>query len=388
MGRTLLSVWLLLLVAGCGARKEYYVSQFDVARTGWDTMRVDVAFAWRTTIGGDHPVQPEALAVHVFDASYDTLYAGLGGVVPLPDRRLGDRERLLIEACGTLRGHRVCVQEVRAASPKRIHLAQEISYPESSEYERGSYEMDFTVERQRFGAAAWERIDAAADLQGYLLAWVENHTDGAVRVPFDRGRGSFDLSRLPNYDDFEYYLNSRLLDNREARVHFDVYAGLNGETVKLASVEQTVFLKTEAEREAEVRFYAEQAAEQVIDELSGFFGGRRAFAYVNDWSFHAGTRAYEVELSLRWRGSFFSDRRYELEGVLEVGEDGEPARFRLRSGNRPAVRRWEDRVRGEVLAFGRLERLPLEAEVPVLDDPADAPPPRVPSERRERSEWR
>lgn len=359
MGRdvtvALVLIGAVLATAGCGARREYYISHLAVEQAGWDTLRVDVDFARRTAIGGAREFTPDTATVQVFDRAYRSLYSGAPGAIPIPDERLGDREPLLVEICGIVEGRSICVQEQERASPKRIHVDQHIEYPEGGDYDRGRYDLAFRAERRRFDADGWEPLHRIPDVSGYLLARVDSQEDGRVKVPFTTSRGRFDLARHENYRDFKYYLDSRLLDEQQARVHFDVYAGINGQVARLASVEKRVELKTEEERREEVRVYAEQATERVVDELSSFLGGRRAVAYVDTWDFDPASRRYRVQMEVQWRGSFFRGDRYELHGELEVDEDGSQARFRVRSGNRDALRRWRDRVDADVLDLGTLD---------------------------------
>lgn len=367
-----LSLVLLLAAStwGCGARREYYLAGLDVGHDGWDTLRVGVDFAWRTALGAPHPLEPDTVVITVLDARYRTLYSGSARRIPVPDGELGDREALLVEVCGTVGGRSICVQEQEWASPKRLHVDEDITYPEGGDYDRGRYDFAFRVERRRFDATGWEPVRASPEITGYLLASVEAHEDAPVKVPFTQRRGRFDLARHDNYRDFRYYLEARLLDAQQARVRFDVYAGIRGQPERVASVEKEVALKTKEARAVEVRAFAEQATDRLVDALSGaFFRGRRAVAYVDDWRYDAGRRGYGIDMEVEWRSGLFRGERFALEGTLEVGEDGKGARFRLRSGNRDGERRWERHVDGDVLSLGDLhppapEPLPEAPEPP------------------------
>lgn len=348
-----------LLLAACGPRVEYRVSDLVLERQSWDTLYVDVSFARETAIGGGTIFDPDTVMVMLFDENYDSLYTGGPGPVPVPDRRLGDGERLTIEACGTVLSRRICVQDLIRASPKRIEVAGEIEYPLGSEMTTGRYALAFDVQRQSFesdGPDEWQPLDEV-DVSGFLRAWVDNTEggqEGAVEVPFDRPRGNFDLSRLPNYRDFRYYLDSQLLDQDTAFVFFDVFAGVGGQASRLTSIRKEVFWKTDDEREEDVRYFAREGAEHVVDELGSFLGGRRAVAYVDDWRYNSQQRTYRLDLEVRWEGSLFDRGRYVLEGLLEVHEDGRSASFEITDANRRAERRWRRRVDGNVLQLGDL----------------------------------
>lgn len=262
----------------------------------------------------------------------------------------------MIEVCGTVRRRQICVQESLRASPKRVSVAEEITYPRRGDFEEGSYDLDFRVERQTFDGEGWELIESPA-VQGYLLAWVDDpeaKERGSVRIPFDRPSGRFNLTRHVNYKNFKYYLDSQLMDHQAADVYFDVYAGMGQNKVHLTSTKKEVQRKSDDDREREVRYFAEQVAEMIIDELGSFPGGARAYAYVEEWSFNSIARTYEIEMEIEWDGPEFDRGHYEIEGEVDVDEDGSNARFRIEAGNRRAVRKWRDRTDGEVLMLGRL----------------------------------
>jgi hypothetical protein len=346
----------VLIAAGCGARHEYRADNLTVVREQWDTVQVDVSFVRRSTIGGDVPMRPDSVVISVFDEAYEHLYTGGPGRIPLPDHRLGDRERLIVEACGIVKARQICLQEALLSSPKRLTMQEEILYPAGTDLSSGRFDFTFQAERRVFGSDAWERIEAEG-VAGYLLAWVEDpeaRDEGRVQIPFSAASGRFDLSRHGNYRNFRYFLDSQILDEASARVNFDIYASLGPTPVHLASVRKEITQKSEGDRVDDVRYFVEQATERLIDELGSFLGGRRAVANVDEWEYDGLARAYRVTMDAEWEGPVFNRREFEIEGVLEVGEDGSQASFRLRSGNRRAIRRWRDRTGDDTLLLGTL----------------------------------
>ncbi len=334
---------------------EYVVRTLAVERAGWDTLAVAAQFAGLSPWSQERPATPDAVAVYLFDAAYDTLYAGAGPVVAIPDGRLGDRERLLLEVCGTFDAQTVCEQQAVSASPKRLRLEHTISFPEDAAFERGSYDLRFAVERQAFDSSRWERIDRPGSIEGYLLAYVGDADTEAVQVPFSARRGRFDLKRYAHFDDFRYHLKARLIDVQEAAVRFDVYAGLRGQPAyRLASVEKRVRAKTEEERLLEVRHFARQAIGQILERLGFAEHEQRARVYLDHWEFNRLTGVYLVELEMAWRQGGFFGRRYELTGLLEVKEDGAEARFVRRRANERAGQRWRDAAPGNLLMLDTL----------------------------------
>ena len=346
----------LLLLSACGSRTEYRVADLVVERVGWDSLYVNVSFARRTAIGGSRSVEPERVTVMLMDGRYDSLYVGPPGRISIPDARLGNRERITIEACGELRGRQVCTQDLTRASPKRIEADAEIEYPTDSELTTGRYELTFRIERLRFESDEWEPIPPV-NLSGHILVWVDDpeaRRQGTIEIPFTRPRGTFDLSRRIGYRDFRYFLDSEMLDRDTAYVRFDVHAGWNEQPARVSSVRKAVFWKSDDQREEDVRYFAREGAERLVDELESFLGGRRAVAYVDDWHFDARRAVYVLELEVRWEGSFFNRGRYVVEGILEVREDGRDAKFELTDANRRAERRWRSRSDGGIISLGDL----------------------------------
>ena len=346
----------LLVAVGCESGPSYVVDQLALNRVGWDTLNVTVQFSQRQVFGRSKPLQPRWQSVFLFNAAYDTLYAGEGGVIPIADAALGDRERLMVEVCGTFDAGTVCEQQGVTASPKRLRLEHDIEYPEDTAYERGSFDLRFVVERQGYETETWQAVGPPDRVHGYLLAYVGDRDDEAVKVPFSRRRGRFVLKGRPHYEDFQFHLKSSLMDAPETPVYFDVYAGLEGQSaLHLASVEKRVRVKTEEERALEVRHFVEQAAEQIFEALDVDYRDHRARAYIDEWTFQALTNTYQIELEIIWRrGRFVFGRNYELEGVLEMQENGANARFSRGRANDRAARRWRSRIRGNQLSLGTL----------------------------------
>ena len=347
----------LLLLLGCGARTEYLATSLEIDRVDWDSVRVYVSYAARKVIGGDTPIEADSTVITLFDARYDTLYSGAPGTIPVPDAALGNRERLMVEACGLVKRRQMCAQQLLESSPKRLTVAEEIMYPRAGDLEEGSYDFSFGVERPAYDGEGWERIETQ-DVNGHLLAWVdgpEAKARGVLRIPFSRPSGSFTLSRYSNYRNFKYYLDSALLDHQSAKVTFEIHAGLSEAPVRLASTTKEVHRKSDDDRALEVRYFAEQATEMIIDELGSYPGSRSAFAYVQDWQFTSMDRSYLIELEVEWDGPRFDRGRHEVEGVLQVREDGSGAAFRIESGNRRAVRKWRARTDENTLPLGRLD---------------------------------
>ncbi len=417
----LLGMCAALGAAGCGARAEYAGAGVQVERTGWDTLHVRPRFVRRTALGGARPVAADSVRLLVLDASYDTLFAhtlredarhagaehvryaserhvdgrhvGASHAIPVPDRTLGDRERLLVEACGYLGGRAVCEQTYARASPKRIQAVPEITFPEGEALRRGSYRVRFTAERQRFDDTTWAALDQAVQPGGYLLAYVAGHPGGHVRIPLRTAgghitRGRFDLRRHAGYDDFKFYLRSALFERDTADVRFEVHAGLGAAAFPLATAALPVHVPAEADREALLQHFVQQAGRQITRRLGADRARARApTALVTDWSYDEERARYEAEVELRWHNRPNARRPRVLRGILtvdaetvdvEAGEvegndaadgaraakaEGAPARFVATEASRLLAFRWRRVVDGPVM-----ELRPLAPHVPEREE--------------------
>ena len=351
----------VVLHAGCGAARTQYSAALSVERQSWDTLSVAVTLTRRTALGAPQRFQPDRTSVSIFDAAYELLYTGSArDTLLLPDARLGSREVLLVEACGAFRGRTLCEQRPLRASPKRLSVNERISFPEDERFQEGRYELDFKAERRRFDGKGWERVETGRTPGGYLLAYVGSQQQDAVRIPISPGqgaqsRGRFNLARYAHYDDFKFYLESKLFDGEAADVSFDVYAGLGSEAQHVGRASTTVRRRQPEEREVEVRFYTEQAASAVIEQLGGAARGHGAVAYVDNWRYDRFQERYAVEIEMRWQSALARRERYVLKGELEVSRGGQTAHFRRTRSNRAAKRRWKRRVESDVIALGPLE---------------------------------
>jgi hypothetical protein len=367
-----------LLGGACEGPPGRVVTDLTLERTGWDTVQVHVDVVRHRWLGGPIAVVPDSSTRYMLlDADYDTLSAGSDAVMPVPDRRLADREPLMVEVCSTVRGRTVCEQSGFHASPKRIRTVGDISYPDDEAFEEGRYSVRFTVEREQFDGTGWEPIDPPGSLEGYVLAYVVDQTEPPVKVPLQRTRGRFDLAGLDGYDDFKYHLRSRLYEAQEARVRFDVYAGFSEQTARrVATVEKHIKPKTPEQRRTEVEHFARQATERLFDALD--VSGPDARVYIGDWQFDPRADEYRIDLDLEWGRGLFS-RSHVLRGTIRVQEDGKAATFRIVEGNRRARARWHRYVDARELELG------------LLDVPAPAPDPSTdadqPAEPRESMAW-
>lgn len=369
--RRILVTCLVGLCLGCGERDAVRVAALSVDRQSWDSLRVEAAFAVRTSLGTSRPATPETTWVHLYDSRYDTLFAGPGPLVPVPDVNLGDGEALLLEVCGMLDARLVCEQRGVQASPKRFRWEPTVDYPWEDDRTQGRYDLGLAVERARFDTSGWEPVERTVPLRGFLEAYVEGQRDddrrrSTLRLPFEGSRGRLDLGQDRQFDRFAYALKASLLDAREARVRFDVHPDLADVDAPAASVAAVLEAKTEADRAADVASYTRAAVSALSDHLRVF--DRRARAYVDDWSYNRLRDEYVVTLDVEWQGRRFFDDDWRLQGLLRVDEGTRAARFEARRASRRLSRRWRRYVDGDVLDLGRLSRPDSVDAVPAAYD--------------------
>ncbi|MBX2819964.1 MAG: hypothetical protein KTR29_09800 [Rhodothermaceae bacterium] len=342
MRRCLLSLCMIAML-GCGAREEIVISSLSLEQSTWDSLRVSVSFARRTVLGKDTPVQADSLLVVGYNALYDTLFVGKDSVLTLDDANLGNRERLLLEICGQVRTITVCDQSGIEASPKRISLSPEISYPYRDRVYQGSYKLPFIVERQAFDTPeeSWEQISRSETIAGFIQAYVEGEKDESIQFPFSKKQGGFNLTHYPNYQEFKYLLDSKLYDFNEASVQFDVFVDINGFTDTVGSISKKIAPKSDEEQQVDVAQLAKLAAEQLVDRLSPYLNDRRNVVFIDSWDYNIFKKKYTINMEVEWEGRQFTRQQHSLQGTLEVFEPDQRSNFRLKDTNRRTRRLWD-----------------------------------------------
>ncbi len=345
MIRGVLAVILLsvLQLTACSEVPEFVVSETSVRQVSWDTLTVYASFEEIPSIGSPRSAVPEAVRTTVFNVSYDTLYHGSDSVIPIPDMELGDREPILVEICGTHENRQACEQQTVLASPKRLEPVTELRFPESEAYDRGSFRLDYRILRETFDEDGWEQIRRRIRPETYLMAYIDGHPQDAVKIPVRRTRNRFNLSRYAHYRDFRFQIKSQLMDSDSASVRFDLYVRLGPDPQRIATDSVVLRSKSQEERRSELHELVELAGGQLIDRMTGLFGARRAYVFVNSWSYQALEKVYTAEIELHWQSGL---RRvwFDMIGILTVRSSGTAARFEWLQGSTSAAQRWISRM--------------------------------------------
>jgi hypothetical protein len=360
----------VLVMAGCGSADRFAVENLEVERDGWDTLDVAARFTKEGPMGGASAVVPDLISVTLFDEAYDTLYTGPLGRFAVFDENLGNEERLLLEVCGYLGRHMTCEQESLSASPKRARSEYEVTFPQDSTngYERAFIESRVLLERQIHGEDGWERFEPTGRREVFVETWVDRSPETKMRLPVSRRGQRFILPRYAGYRDFRYAIQSSMLDVDSATVHFDLFVRLSRDALPVDTRQIVLRQKSSTEREAEMEALVERAGGQVLDALEGFFGIRRAYVFINDWSYTSLDRLYRAEFELHWQAGLrgaWSD----LTGEMQVRSDGELGTFTLIRASERAEERWNQRIGQTVIELDHL--YPEQQILPPEEDDLD-----------------
>ncbi len=348
-----LLIAVIVLCTGCFSEPQFRVSALSAEPISWDSIRVHVSFETKNLVGGFEPVLPDSAWVRAFDASFDTLFAGSRSVITLPDKRLGDRESVLVEACGSYGDRIACEQRTLEASSKRMIVDTDLSYPESRLFEKGVFRLGYRLERARFDSSGWEPIRRRGRPSTFVRVYVSRHPEDHVQIPIVRARTRFDLSRLRGYRNYRFRVKSGLMDADSVEVRFDVFTTLGTEPAKIAGEHVVLRAKSESERKDELRNLVELGASDILDRMKGFFGLRKAYVFINDWSYQPLEKSYDAEIEIHWQ-SGIRGRWFDMTGRYIVAFDGSVGSFEFLRGSSAATDRWYDRQDSTVIEFESL----------------------------------
>ena len=342
-----------LFLTACNRGPDFHVSAVELYQTSWDTISVSLSFEESDAIGKRVPVVPESTWVSVFGAEYDTLYTGSGSIIGIPDIELGDQEEILIEGCGLLNARRACEQKSVFASPKRMEATSSVSFPENDAFDRGTYRFDYELFRKNFRRETWSLIRPNRQPGTFVKTFVNGFAADALEIPVRRSRNRFIVTRFDKYRDFRFNINSRLMDTDSAQVHFELYALLSDEPVRTSSDTVVVRARSQQERLDDLALLVELAGGDILTRLGGFFGLRRAYVFINDWSYQALTKMYTAEIEMHWQSSFQSEW-FDMIGSLQIKSDGTRGQFEWLQGSQTAERKWFSELKGSTIRFDSL----------------------------------
>ena len=346
------------IAAGCGGN-DFVASDLSIDRTNWDSLIVRVGFVHERAFGDPTPARPDSFEVRLFNAAFDTLFVGHDSLVIVPDARLGDRERVLVETCGFFGRRASCGQLGFETSRKRVTVQSEMEYPENGDYDLGKYRFSYDAQRLQFGAdSIWETIALPSTVEKRLSVRVLGERGDPIELPLRTDRGRFKLTNLRNNADFRRNLLAQLLDADEATVRFELFSTAFAIESPIWVSDAVVEAKTPQTRELEAGFFVEEAGSQLLDLLRTFPVGPNVYLFMNSWEFDRDEERYLVDFSLSWQSSFLRSRWFELAATLDVREDGSEPTVRLVDGNERGTRRWEQRFDGREVQISRISPRP------------------------------
>lgn len=308
---SLISVWTALLsgsmlFGACDGRfARIEAREVRVERSSWDTLSVQATFIRDPFIGTAQPIPADSLRVTVFRADYDTLYHGTPGTIFVADEQLFSDERLLVEVCGAWQRRTACDQVGIRASHKRAQLQSQVDFPlASGEFGIARYRFEWQRERQGYADSVWSTLPTRVTPDARLRVYVPGASSAVVEVPVQPGTHRLDMRRRPGFRDFRYDIQSALLDKDSTVVFFDLYGRIAPQRTLLARDSVMVRARTLQERKEELVWLVEQAGNVLLEELQGRLAFRRAFVFINEWSYASLERTYDAEVELQWQDGF------------------------------------------------------------------------------------
>ena len=347
------SVWPMfcfaLIGAACSSQPSFVVQSFELQQTSWDSLSISAQFQFQPILGAKSTVSPDVVVYTLFNPQFDTLYVGDGSRIALPDKRLSDREKILVEVCGVYQNLSACEQKVVSASPKRVVAEYSVLFPlDAPLNDKGEIELTSALQRQKFESDDWEEIRRPSGKELSVRVYVEKAPDDHVLIPISRSNSTFSLDRYDGHRDLRYQIQSSIMDSDSAVVTFDLYAAGLAEPSLVGQERIVLRSKSVEERTSEVNELVDRAGAEILSKVSSRLGSRRAYLFVLDWSFESLNRTYLAEFELHWQDAFRGEWS-DLTGRLRVRADGTEGTFHFLRGSEIAEERWNDRVQSEYL---------------------------------------
>ena len=344
-----------LILTGCSPKPDFSVQELIVEQPSWDSLSIGASFLLNPAIGSESEIVPDIATYTVFNASYDTLYSGIAGTIALDDHTLSDRELLLVEVCGYYLDKASCEQRSVSASPKRVVAEYDVSFPADStslvpSFERGHVYVATRLERKSLEDEKWEIIRRPSGKELHVQIHMEGIEGASVRLPITRSETSFNLNRYPGFKDLRYGIRSSLMDADSAVVLFDFYAKVTDPPALVERRRIVLRNKSDEERQSEVRALVERAGVQLLSELSGVFGARRAYVVVNEWSYESLEKGYDAQFELHWQRGIRGEW-LDFSGRLLVRDDGTMGTVEFLRGSERAEERWIERIETSVFTL-------------------------------------
>lgn len=309
----------------------------EYTQKSWDVVSVSVKL-----VDGSEPYK--TISYELQSSSGKTLYTGSNANIKIPDVKLGSKEVFTLIADVAFEGYDNVKKTVQlSASPKKLSMRTYlIKYPTDQTFLQGKYNITYNIERMVYGKKKqWERLANNVALISKMRVYVGDNKDNGVTVSLKKSSGTFLLNNYKDYRKFKDELFSRLEYDQIATVNFKITALLGGDKYPFNSTSETVKIKTEAERYAEVKSFARSAGRQIMSKVGD---GRDFRVKVTGWEYNPADGKYEISMETYFNGLIYRSNNYEVDGVLIVNENGRSPKF-TRSWANAKFKKLESRIR-------------------------------------------
>ncbi len=332
---------MVMVLGACDGRfSRLEATELLIERSSWDSLSVYSTFVRDPPFGTSEILAADSVSMTIFRANYDTLYHGAPGRIGVDDAPLFSDERLLVEVCATWKRLTTCDQRGVRASRKRAIVERTVTFPvTAAEYSVARYRFDLRRERLGFADSVWSAIETRTVPDALLRVYVPGGSSASVEVPVRPGVNRVDLSRRPGFRDFRYDIQSELLDNDSTLVLFELHGRNASQRTLLARDSVMVRARTPEERKEELSWLVESAGQVLLKELQGRISFRRAFVFINEWSYVALERTYDAEIEFQWQDGL-RQRWSDVTLRLSIRFDGSRGVARLVRASSRAHEKW------------------------------------------------
>ncbi len=247
------------------------IQKLEINRINWDKLEIIPDYTL-DVVSADFGVTSKIIEeITVFDTNGKAIYETANDhSISLPDAELGSNESITIQYCLIKAKEKVCEETKIKASPKRLSIDPEITYPFNNRIFLGNFNLNGKISRQVFGQD--EQFELVETTMGGIEASLKlrpKGSDVSVTVPVKGNSGKFDLSQVEFYQEFKQQIQQLIYDEK-ITFDYEVIATLGQAYASypegLVADVETVELEEETiEEEVVVEPVAEEEVEEVVE---------------------------------------------------------------------------------------------------------------------------